>query len=119
MKSDHDKTRSTGTVHTSAKAGLTSVATLIPIRILPWSGSPPKFNHLFVGLLPTFPENFIEIRSEVFAQSKQTDKQQRLHILLRRGNHGMQLLKVGTLSDKRLNALLLYRQKVSKLQKLI
>jgi len=23
----------------------------------PLSGSPPKFNHLFIGLLPTFPEN--------------------------------------------------------------
>jgi len=31
--------------------------------------SPPKFNHLFIGPLPTFPENFIQIRLEVFAQS--------------------------------------------------
>jgi len=33
------------------------------------TGSLPKFNHLFVCPLPTFPENFIQIRSEVFAQS--------------------------------------------------
>jgi len=26
-------------------------------------------NHLFIGPLPTFPENFMQIRSEVFAQS--------------------------------------------------
>jgi len=31
-------------------------------------GLPPKFNHLFIGQLPTFPENFMEIHSEVFAQ---------------------------------------------------
>jgi len=31
--------------------------------------SPPKFNHLFTGPLSTFPENFMQIRSEVFAQS--------------------------------------------------
>ena len=35
----------------------------------PWSGSPPKFNHLFIGSLRTFPENFVQIRSEVFVQS--------------------------------------------------
>jgi len=34
-----------------------------------WSGSPPKFNRLFAGPLPIFPENFMQIRSEVFAQS--------------------------------------------------
>ena len=34
-----------------------------------WSGSPPKFNNLFVGPLPTFPKNFMQIPSEVFAQS--------------------------------------------------
>jgi len=28
-----------------------------------------KFNHLFTGPLPTFHENFMQIRSEVFAQS--------------------------------------------------
>jgi len=35
----------------------------------PLSGLPPKFNHLFNGPLPTFPENFMQIRLEVFAQS--------------------------------------------------
>ena len=34
-----------------------------------WCGSPPKFNNFFIGPLPTFPENFIQIRSEVFAQN--------------------------------------------------
>jgi len=43
--------RSTGTVHTSAKARLT----------ISRYGSPPKFNHLFIGPLPTFPENFMQI----------------------------------------------------------
>jgi len=57
----------------------------------PRSGWPPKFNRLFICPLPTFPENFMQIRSEVFAQSckqadKQTDKQRRLHILLGGGN---------------------------------
>ena len=33
------------------------------------SRSPPKFNRLFIGPLPTFRENFMQIRSEVFAQS--------------------------------------------------
>jgi len=56
--------RSSGTVYTSAKARLTSYA-------------PPKFNHLFTGQLPTFAENFMQIRSEVFAQvaNRQTDRQ--------------------------------------------
>jgi len=35
----------------------------------PWSGSSPKFNHLFTGPLPTFPENFMQIRLQVLAQS--------------------------------------------------
>ena len=34
-----------------------------------WSGSPPKCNHLFTGPLPIFPENFMQIRLEIFAQS--------------------------------------------------
>ena len=33
------------------------------------SRSPPKFNHLFIDPLPTFPENFMQIRLEVFAES--------------------------------------------------
>jgi len=64
-------TRSTGTLHTSAKARLNSVE----IRIRE-SGSPPKFSHSFTDPLPTFTEHFIQIRSEVFTQScQQTDRQ--------------------------------------------
>ena len=48
--------------------------------IIPWSGSPPKFNQLFTGPLPTFPENFMQIRLKVFFCAKsltdsQTNKQ--------------------------------------------
>ena len=46
-------------------------------------GSPPKFSHLFIGPLPTFAENFMQIRLEVFFCPKLlTDRQRRLHILL-------------------------------------
>jgi len=53
-----------------------------------WSGSQPKFNHyLFIGPLPTFPRNFIQIHSEVFFCAKLlTDKQRWKHILLGGGN---------------------------------
>jgi len=88
--------RSTGTVHTSAKACITSVAIRIRIRIRihesypdPWSGSPPKCNHLFISPLPTFPGNFMQIRTEVLlckVANKQTDKQRRKHNLLGGGN---------------------------------
>jgi len=33
------------------------------------SGLPPKFYHLFTGPLPICPENFMQIRLEVFVQS--------------------------------------------------
>jgi len=33
------------------------------------AGLPPKFNQLFTGPLTIFPENFMQIRSDVFAQS--------------------------------------------------
>jgi len=36
-----------------------------------WSGLPPKFNHLFIGPLPPFLENLMQIHLEVFAQSCQ------------------------------------------------
>jgi len=65
LSSDSLKTRSTGTMHTSAKARLTSVA----LGSGSVFGSPPKFNHLFIGPLSTFPENFMQIRSKAFAQS--------------------------------------------------
>jgi len=35
----------------------------------PWSGSPPKFNHLFTGPFPILSENFMQICSKVFAHS--------------------------------------------------
>jgi len=57
------KTRSTGTMHTSAEARLTSVA--IRIRI----PDPDCHQNLTIGLLSTFPENFMQIRWGVFAQS--------------------------------------------------
>jgi len=43
----------------------------------PWSGSPPKFNHLFIRPLPIFPENFMQIRLDVFPKvaNRQTDTQ--------------------------------------------
>jgi len=87
------RTRSTGTVHTSANARLTSAAIwrismssrfmsvddfpYLPVVTNPennpvsrrWSGSPPKFNRLFNGPLPTFSKNLMPIHSEVFAQS--------------------------------------------------
>ena len=56
------------------------------------SGSPPKFNHLFIGQLKTFAENFMQIRSNVLRKvanrqtNRQTNKQRRLHILLCGGN---------------------------------
>jgi len=47
-----------------------------------WFVLPPKFSHLFTGPLPTFPENFVQIRSEVLLRkvanrqtNRQTDKQ--------------------------------------------
>jgi len=92
ISKDDKITRSTGTVLTSAKARLTSVAIWMRIRIrIPESGLPPKFrpNHLFIGPMTTFPENFMQICSEVFAQvaNRQTDKQRRKHNLLGRGNN--------------------------------
>jgi len=49
---------------------------------------------LFIGRLPTLPENFMQIHLEVFAQScqqtnRQTKIQRRLRILLGWGNHGV------------------------------
>jgi len=57
-------------VHTSAKARLaTSVADTDLVRD-PLCGSSSKFNRLFVGALPTFPENFMQIRLEIFVQNR-------------------------------------------------
>ena len=67
------RTISTGTVHTSAKARLTSVDRHQNLIIL------------FTGSLLTFPENFMQIRSEVLSKvankqtDRQTDKQGRKH----------------------------------------
>jgi len=52
------KTRSTGTVHTSAKARFTSVAIRIATKMQSF--------HLFNDPLPTFLENFMQIRLGVF-----------------------------------------------------
>ena len=79
------KTRSTGTVHTSAKTCL--IVSRYGSGFQFWFGSPPKCYRLFNGPLPTFPENFMQIRLEVFPQTdrqtdrhtgRQTDKQWRL-----------------------------------------
>ena len=60
------ETRSIGTVHTSTKARRTSVAIRIRIQIR----DPDRHQNLTItGPLPTFPENFMQTRSEVFAQS--------------------------------------------------
>jgi len=59
------KTRSTGTVHTSAKARLTSVATRIRIPIRDRDRN--QNLTLIIGPLSIFLENFMQIRSEVYA----------------------------------------------------
>jgi len=68
-----NKTRSTGTVHTPAKARLTSVAIRIRIRIGIGIRETDRHKNLIIcslaGPLPTFPENFMQTRGEVFAQS--------------------------------------------------
>jgi len=60
------RTRSNETVYTSAKVRLTSDAIRIPDPI-----ATKFFNHLLTGPLPTttFSEKFMQIHSEVFAQS--------------------------------------------------
>jgi len=64
------KLEALGHGNTSAQVRFTSVAIRIQIWIRdPGCRSPPKFNHLFIGSLPTFPENFMQNRSQVFAQS--------------------------------------------------
>jgi len=81
----HDKTKITGTVHTSAKARFTSVPDqdlyrpgfLIRIRIR-GPDRHQKITILFTGPLPTFPGNFIQIRSQVSAQLL-TDRQTNKH----------------------------------------
>jgi len=91
------KTRSTGTVHASAKVRLTSAAIwwismscrFMSVNHFPylskvtnpkipvsrwWSNLPPKFNHLFISQLPTFPETFMQIRLEVFCPKLLTNR---------------------------------------------
>jgi len=86
--------RSTGRVHTCAKARLTSVR--IRIRI------PPKCSSLFIGPLPTFPENF-KFHANQFGSfcaklltDRQTYKTRRLHILFGGGN--IRVTEIGTVS---------------------
>jgi len=64
---------STGTVHTSANARITSVAIRIRFRIR--IRIRDKFNYLFTGPLPTFPENFMQIRLQGFCAKSLTDRQ--------------------------------------------
>jgi len=48
-----------------------------------WSGSPLKFNHLFIGQLQTFRENFMQIRFEFFLlkiANRRANRQRRSHI---------------------------------------
>jgi len=90
------------TVHTSAKACLTRAAIwrismssrFMSVNYFPYLpivtnsenyacihtviGSPLKFNHLFIGPLPTFPENFMQIFFRSFCAKLLTD----LHNLL-------------------------------------
>jgi len=84
-------------MRTSAKARLTIVAIRLRIRIR----YPDRHQNLIIfsiGPLPTFPENFMQIRLDVFAQSswqthKQTNKQRRKHNLLGGGNKHTKLVK--------------------------
>jgi len=64
------KTRSTGTVHTSAKVRLTSVAIRIRIRIqIRNKDRHQKCNLCSLAHCQPSLKNFMQIRSEVFAQS--------------------------------------------------
>jgi len=83
-------TRTTGTVHTCAKACLTSATTSVPAtwRISSWWL--PKFNHLFTGPLPTSPENSWKSVWKFLhkVNNRQTkNKQWRKHNLLGRGKN--------------------------------
>jgi len=65
--------------------------------LLQWSGSPPKLNHLFIGPLPIFRENFMQIRSDVYAKSCQqsrTNKQRRLHTYIHDKSYIIKLLHI-------------------------
>jgi len=68
-------------MYTSANPRLTSVTIRIRIRIQ--IRDPDRHQNLiilFIGALPTLPENFMQILSEVFAQSCwQTDRQTDKH----------------------------------------
>jgi len=67
------RSRSTGTVQTSAKARLASRDTDQDLYPYPdpytdtSPGSSPKFNRLFTVPVTTFSENLLQIRSEIFA----------------------------------------------------
>ena len=94
---EHYETRSTKTVHCIPPSSHVLPVSRYGSGSESISGSmiriATKINHLFTGPLPTtFPENFMQISSEVFAQScyesnSQTDKQRRLHNLLGGGNY--------------------------------
>ena len=54
-----------------------------------WSGSPPKFNHLFIGPLPTFPKISCKSIHKFLCKvaNRQTDKQRWKHNLLGGGKN--------------------------------
>ena len=88
-------------MHTTAKVRLTSVT--IRIRIRMWTCDPDqhqKFNYLFIGPLPTFSENFMQIRhflrnvANGETDDRQTDKQRLLHNLLGRGKYTTQCMQI-------------------------
>ena len=50
-------------------------------------GDPDRHRILFIGSLPTFAENFMQIPLEVFAKVANTNKRWQKHILLGGGNN--------------------------------
>ena len=82
------QTRSIGTMHTSAKARLTSVAIRIRIRIR--IRDPDRHQNLIIcSLATTFHENFMQIRSEFLRNvaNRQRDTQRRKYNLLGGGSN--------------------------------
>jgi len=79
--------KSTGTVHIYLRQGTSYQCRDPDPHPYPdpdsWPGSPPKFNRLFIGPLSTFPENFIQICSEVFFCAKLlTDRQRKTNRII-------------------------------------
>jgi len=91
------KTRSTGTMHTSTKAHLTSVAILIRIQICTWIREPDHHQNLIICSLAHC-QPFLKFHANPFGNfcanlltdrqtdRQMTDRQRQLHILLGGGN---------------------------------